>query len=323
MLGPDGVSELYPTIDGGTTFYMDMSLDDPTKDPCFSYDHINMEPKQGLPAKAERKTEKGVTFYVTEAPFCSYNSGTPPGKSLRLGIYASKGSKGQKQKHTWREKPDFLYDTKGIRNHELTGFIRMDGDLNAGITDEKKMIHKSLAMKVCGAKEDNGRSLIETCYPINSKDNVRANYDYDHFPYLAVDNKDAGGAVRQFFSGDYCEENKWVGLKHVHIVSDDKKQSTNKLYVDINPFDSNGKPRNEWKLKAIWIDKGTLKTKENKETGKIEGYGGIPCTWRSQVDKFRIDGWKYVSFTLLSIREIDPHAQPSIQENITKSINPL
>ncbi len=37
-----------------------------------------------------------------------------------------------------------------------------------------------------------------------------------------------------------------------------------------------------------------------------------------QVDKFRIDGWKYVSFTLLSIREIDPHAQPSIQENITK-----
>ena len=31
MLGPDRVSEIYPTIDGGTTFYMDMSLDDPTE----------------------------------------------------------------------------------------------------------------------------------------------------------------------------------------------------------------------------------------------------------------------------------------------------
>ena len=68
MLGPDRVLEIYPTIDGGTTFYMDMSLDNPTKDPCFSYDHINMKPKQGPQAKAERKTEKGVHFILLKHP---------------------------------------------------------------------------------------------------------------------------------------------------------------------------------------------------------------------------------------------------------------
>jgi len=175
--------------------------------------------------------------------------------------------------------------------------------------------HKSLAFKVCGGKEDDGRSLIETCYPIDEKDIVRANYDYDHFPYIHVEKDDAGGGVKQFFSGDYCQDNKWIGLKHVHIVNDEKTRSTNRLYVDTDPFDDNGKPRNNWKLKAEWIDKGTTRTK--KEDGKEKGYNGIPCTWRSQVDKIRIDGWDKVDYTLLSIREIDPSSQTSIPHSTT------
>jgi hypothetical protein len=305
-VGPDGVLQIYPTLQTqgtlATTFFMDMSLDDPTEDPCFSYDGINMHPKNGDPVTAQKEVNSGVTYYTANATTLKYHSGAPDGKSLRLGIYASLGSKGQPQKHTWDEEPDFLYDEKGIRNHEMTGFIRLHGDNGT---------HKALAMKVCGGKEDAGRSLIETCYTIDSKDKIRANWDYDHFPYLPVDEEDAGGPVKQFFDGDYCQDNKWIGLKHVHIVSDDKEQSTNRLYVDTDPFDNSGKPQNKWKLKAEWIDKGTLKTKPD-DNGDEQGYDGIPCTWRSQVDKIRIDGWKQVDFTLLSIREIDPHAQPSI-----------
>ena len=289
---PDSVLEVYPTVQSGTTFFMDMSLDDPTEDPCFSYDGINMHPKQGPSAIAYKKTEDGVTYYTTTGSYITYGSNSPPGRSIRLGIYAAKGSKGQTQKHTWKEKPDFLYDEKGIRNHEMTSFIRVHGDLG---TD----IHKSLACKVCGGKEDAGRSLIETCYPVGSDDKVRANYNYEHFPYVKV------LGVKQFFSGDYLQDNKWVGIKHVHIVSDDKSQSINRLYVDTDPFDpSTGKPKNGWRLKGEWIDKG------------VNAYNDIPCTWRSQVDKIRIDGWDQFDFTLMSIREIDPHATPKVTSRV-------
>jgi hypothetical protein len=128
----------------------------------------------------------------------------------------------------------------------------------------------------------------------NLKDIVRANYNYEHFPYLPVK------GVKQFFSGDYCQDNKWVGIKHVHIVDDGKTQSTNMLFVDTDPFDTNGKPQNNWRLKGQWTDKG------------VSGYNNIPATWRSQVDKVRVDGWNEVDFTLMSIREIDPHSKPSI-----------
>ena len=37
MQGKDTVLEVYSTIKEGTTFYMDMTLDDPTNDSCFSY----------------------------------------------------------------------------------------------------------------------------------------------------------------------------------------------------------------------------------------------------------------------------------------------
>jgi len=293
---------------------MNMSLDEPTKDDCFSYDGTNMHPKKGDQAKAKLKAENGFKYYTANATYTEYGSKSPAGKTLRLGIYAVPGSKGQKQKHTWKEKPDFLYDPKGIRNHEFTAFIRLHGDLNKGITDEKKKIHRSLAFKICGANKDEGRSVLETCYPVDKSDSVRANYDYEHFPYVHVRKTDAGGGIKQFFDGDYCQENKWMGLKHIHIT-DGKTQSLNRLYVDTDPFDENGKPRNNWKLKAEYVDKGSIEKAKNPDTDKMEGYDGIPCTWASQVDKIRIDGWDEVDFTLISNREIDKNASPSVSSS--------
>lgn len=314
-IGPDDVLQIYLTLSGGTTFFMNMSLDESAKDDCFSYDGINMHPKDhSAPAKATLKTENAFKYYIANTTFLEYGSNSPPGKSLRLGICAIPGSKGQVQRHTWKEKPEFLYDPKGIRNHEFTGFIRLHGDLNKGITDKNEKIHRALAFKVFGANDDKGRSVLETCYPVDESDHVRANYDYEHFPYVYVRKTDAGGGIKQFFSGDYCQENKWVGLKHIHIT-DGKTQSLNRLYVDTDPFDDNGKPRNNWKLKAEYVDKGSTEKDKDPHTGKMEGYDGIPCTWASQVDKIRIDGWDHVDFTLLSIREIDPNASPSVSSS--------
>ncbi|MGN6623344.1 MAG: hypothetical protein ACTHKK_04305, partial [Candidatus Nitrosocosmicus sp.] len=119
-VGPDGVLQIYPTYqkDGtkGTTFFMNMSLEDPTDDPCFDYDGINYDPKKGDPVSTERKVKDNFIYYTAYAPYLEYHSDHSHGNSLRLGIYASIGSKGKKQKYTWRDTPDYLYDEKGIRN---------------------------------------------------------------------------------------------------------------------------------------------------------------------------------------------------------------
>jgi hypothetical protein len=277
-IGKDGVLQIFSSVQGGTEWFIDNSMSDPQEDPCFALDGIN----SGV--SLTKKTEGGVTYFTGKASPVNYRSGGN-GSTLRFGIYASKGSKGQKQKHVWSEKPDFIFDEKGIRNHELTAYIRGHNPLGGGK-------HVSLAAKVCGGKEDKGRSLIETCYPISSSDKVRANYNYEHSPYIHVNN------VKQYFSGDWYQDNKWIGIKHIHIVSDDKSFTTNYLYVDTDPFDSTGKPNNNWRLKGEWVDRGT------------SGYKNIVCNWSSQVDKIRADGFSQVDISLFSVREIDPHATP-------------
>jgi hypothetical protein len=266
-IGPDGVVQLFP--DAGSTFYLDLSLDDPRKDPKFDFDNINQS------AHVTKKTEAGVTFFQTPGNPVTYKS-SGDGNTLRIGSYAG-GGKGQKQTHNWDQNPDFLYNDKGIKNSEVTVYVRGDGDLGK---------HKSCAFKIHGAPPDATRSLFETVFPISKSDKVRANWNYAHFPYVAV------SGIKQYFNA-YWIENKWVGLKHVHVVADDKKSAHNQLYADLDPFDTNGKPKNNFKLMAEWTDNG------------CKEYNNIPNTWRAQVNKIRLDGYRIFDFTLFSDREVD------------------
>jgi hypothetical protein len=276
----NGVQKIYPGI-SGTEWYMDMTKAKPTDDNSFYFDGMN----SGVTTNKTAAAGALPTFYNTTCSNISYASGSPNGKTLRVGVYAG-GGKNQTQLHTWKEKPDFIYDSAGIRNHEWTIYVRPQSSLSSSI-------HHSCAAKVCGGKQDAGRSLIETVYPISSTDKVRANYNYEHFPYVAV------SGITQYFSGDWFQQNVWVGLKHVHKVNAAKTQSINELWVDTTPFKSDGTASNTWKLKASWTDKGT------------SGYNNIPCTWKAQVDKWRFDGFNSIDYTWMSDREIDPNAGPA------------
>jgi len=274
-----GVQKIYPDA-AGSSWYMNLSNSKPTDDNSFYFDGMN----SGVTTTRNIASGGIPTYYNTTCSNINYNSGSPSGKTLRIGVYPG-GGKNQTQLHTWKERPDFIYDSAGIRNHEWTIYVRPRSSLSSSI-------HHACAAKVCGGKQDAGRSLIETVYPISSSDKVRANYNYEHFPYVAVNN------VVQNFDGDWFRQDVWVGLKHVHKVDDAKTQSINELWVDTTPFKSDGTPSNGWKLKASWVDKGT------------SGYNNIPCTWRCQVDKFRFDGFGSIDYTWLSDREIDPKAPP-------------
>jgi len=275
----NGVRKLYPDATG-TQFYCDMSLSDPRSSSHFDVDGIN----SGVSISRQTRSIAGdpLVFYHCGTSPVNYNSGGS-GRTLRIGIYPGAG-KGHSQINTWKSKPDFIYDEAGIRNHEITVYVRGVNSLSSGT-------HHSCALKVCGGRNDAGRSLVETVYPISSSDHVRANWNYEHFPYVAVKN------VTEYFTGDWFRDGKWVGLKSVRKVAADRSHAVFELWVDTDPFDaSTGAPKNNWRLKGHWDDHGT------------SGYNNIPCTWKSQVDKLRCDGMNNIDWCYFSDREIDPNA---------------
>ena len=229
----------------------------------------------------EKKTEGSLTYFNTTGSKISYHSGSPPGRSTRLDVYPDGGIWNNKTKYSWSDNPGYLYTPKGIKNGEFTSFIRTHGDLGT---------HQAYAHKIGGRDEDAIRSLIEMVYPTATHNTIQVNYNYAHFPYV-----NAKPSIK--FNPPKLVADKWVGVKTIRKVAPDGKSSQLEMWVDTDPFDTNGKPKNGWKWAAVYLDKGT------------SGYKNIPMTWACQKDLIRVDGFASVDFALLSDREIDPMAK--------------
>jgi hypothetical protein len=276
-IGPDGVMQIYPTIQGGTEFYLG---DTPDKQ------KFNISFGTGSHIAYSKKTEKSLTYFNTSGSKISYHSNSKPGRSTRIDTYPDGGMWSNKTKNNWAQKPDFLYTEKGIRNSEFTSFIRTHGDLGT---------HQAYAHKIAGRDEDAIRSLIEMVYPTATHSTIQVNYNFSHFPYV-------NAKPHIVFNPPKLTAEKWVGVKTIRKIAADKQSSTLEMWVDVDPFDVDGKPKNNWKLAATFIDKGT------KE------YKNIPATWRSHKDLIRVDGFQSVDIALVSNREIDINTLPKIQQ---------
>jgi len=287
-IGPDGVAEIYPTASGGTKCYINMSAPYSGVGPgsTSSNGQFNVSYGSGSQFPITKKTDpNGLVYYNTTGSPITYNSGAPPGRSVRLDMYPDGGKWNDTTNYSWSSNPGYLYTPKGIRSQEFTVYFRGQGDLGSGI-------HHAAAAKIAGRDEDNIRSVIEMLYPEVTHTSVGVNYNYAHFPYVAA------SGVKQLFSGDQMTQNKWVGMKVVKKVADDNKSTDLEEWVDLNPFNSSGKPANNWRLKATYHD-----------TGPPSGYTPrVAAYWRCQKDLLRVDGWGSVDFTLMSDREIDPKA---------------
>lgn len=273
-IGKDNVQQLYPTKQGGSEVYLDLSSDNPNNHTFnISYGH-------GSHLPATKHNENGITYFNTTGSKISYKSGSPDGRSVRLDMIPSGGPwADESNTSSWDDKPtpDFLYDEKGFRNHEITYYIRPHGDLGT---------HQSCAFKLQGKDDDNGRSVIEMLYPENTHKKVEVNVNYEHFPY--VNYKD----VTQHFDSK-LQVDKWTGLKVVYIVPEDKKSVKLEMYVSEDPFNADGSPKNDWKVLAECNFKG------------VPEYKNVIPSWRGRKDYLRVDGFESVDFTLTSDREID------------------
>lgn len=266
QIGPDGVQQIYPDKQGGTQVYMRNSPDK-------NLFNVSYGSKSHIPFS--KKQQGSLTFFNTKGSPINYHSGSKSGRSTRIDTYPAGGMWGNKTKYLWKNNPGYLYNDKGILNGEYTTFIRVHDDLGT---------HQAYAHKIGGRDEDALRSLIEMVYPTSSHSSVTVNYNYAHFPYVSAKAKLYGKVPA-------LKEDKWLGLKTIHIVG---KDSTHwEMWADLDPFADDGTINNNWQKIAEYEDKG------------CDAYDNIPLKWRCHKDVCRVDGFGNVDFALFSDREID------------------
>jgi len=226
--------------------------------------------------------EGNIIFVRNNGAPQSYASGAPPGKSCRFHISAG-GNISTPGKHSWKDKPTPEFVTASdvcFYSHEMTVIARVGKALGT---------HQSFAFKINSRPDqpdDTLRSTIEYCMNNDQKKTPYVNYNYAHAGYAGVD------GVKQYTADGKITPDKWIGVKLVFIIADDKKSTWMGLYVNVDPITADGKPNNAgWKLKSEYTAKG------------IKEYP-VPPVWGGD-SYLRVDGYEHVDLFRFSQVEIE------------------
>ena len=275
----DGVKMMFPEQKNAKCPPFFIDLNDPDKDNKHFADTYGSKVY-----KFEKPmTEGKIKFVRNMGAKQTYASGAPPGKSCRFH-HIPDGGIGTPGKHSWKDNPipEYLYSEKCYYNFEFTVIARVGKPLGT---------HQSFAFKVRSRPDqpdDSLRSTIEMCMPNDQKADAYVNYNYDHKTYAKV------SGVKQYLKDGKIEPNKWIGVKLVSIIADDRKSTWFAMYIDTDPIDTNtGNPKNNWKLKAEYTAKG------------IPEYKNIPPVWGGMDNYLRVDGYEYVDLYRYSQMEIE------------------
>jgi hypothetical protein len=123
-------------------------------------------------------------------------------------------------------------------------------------------------------------------HPTKKHSKISLNYNYVHFPYIEG-KSDCASDINIILNPSILEEGKWIGMKTIHTVLLDNKSSYWEMWMDQDPFDKYGKPKNGWTKAATYKDKGVnYHDKDHDET-----FNYPPLTWRCHKDVCRIDGY--------------------------------
>jgi hypothetical protein len=267
-VGPDGVGMLFPAEAEGSSF--DLGDGDPT----------NLEPIFGMEGDAATAgTDAGVPYWSTAGHRVTYASGSPAGKTVRLHFRPGGG----KQSFTWRDgalENGFLGSPADLLNFEATVFVRVHEDNGT---------HHSMSWKLRGGEHTKPETARASCVGLDVPFGgvaPQAFRELDHPTYDHV-------ALRPHF--DYqLQEGRWLGVKVVSYLVDGGTR--NLLFLDTDPFDASGTPRNRFNLFTEWDDRD----------GESTGLYNRAATWAGWETTFRVDGWRRVDFAYPSAHEIVP-----------------
>jgi hypothetical protein len=86
------------------------------------------------------------------------------------------------------------------------------------------------------------------------------NFEYDHPDYI----NDLDG-TKKLKANNETEIAKWFGRKTIVWTNSDGESVTARDYIDLDPFDTNGMPKNNWEpLQEKVFTKVSKKTKDGK-----------------------------------------------------------
>jgi hypothetical protein len=268
-LDDDGVAMLLPSAIGAR---FRLGSADPNR-------MANFQIERKTPASA--RSQGAWRYWNVTAHDLDYASGGS-GKTSRLHIHANGG----RQLYTWKNQSGFLSAPTDIRNQEFTAFIRVHG-----ISDAKRAM---ITLKIRGGAHSAKNPELASCTMMTlqaastgavarfAKELTHPIYDY-----VKLKPKFDTALI----------EGRWFGVKLIsYNATAQPAQVINRLYLDEDPFDGAGHPRNRWKLFTEYIDV------EGARTGnynKLVDWGGWQTTLRS-------DGVESLDFTKISLREIQP-----------------
>jgi hypothetical protein len=241
---------------------------------------------------SDTSKQDSTYVYETNRPF-RYKNGQI-GLSHSLSILPCMSHKDTfKKRRSWKDRPvpDYIYNDKGIRNRELTFYLKVGKPVN-------ETALKRVAVRLGGAWNTGNptlRSYLEIGYPTQDYPDI-----YFCVAYAAGRNV-LVRTVNQYFVGDRIVPDRWIGLKIVSQVADNNSHIWYGVYVDLSPFASsednddkrNNIPLNNWQLKADLIFTG------------VKEYANIVPTWKCEVDSIIVEGYDSATFKGVSDREVD------------------
>lgn len=268
-LDEDGVAMMFRAKPGGTSFRL--GSNDPRADP----EHLKLWADTLTPM-----TENGVKFWRSTGHPVSYASGAPGGTSHRLMIFASGG----RQTYNWQTgaiEKGYCGNPNDLNAFEATVYCRLHT-----LTGR----HESVSWSIRGGAHNgpNSSSIgLSLRNPPGGRRGAYKELTWPHYGYADC---------TTFF--DYRKTSgAWLGIKIVSYIADSTRVR-NLMFLDTNPYNDAGKKNNEWRLYLEWFD----------TQGVAMGRYTQATLWAGWMNMFRVDGWTFLDFSILSAREIDPAA---------------
>ncbi|HEY7569769.1 MAG TPA: hypothetical protein VH796_00245 [Nitrososphaeraceae archaeon] len=277
----NGVQMLFPSKSGGNKYYLS-DADNINGGKFITTDQNN----------AEKQTEGNLAFWRVLGKDVHY-SDQSIGKTIRVNINAGGGLNGN-QKNTWEDNPKYIWTNKDSKNAEFTYYIRCSGKISGhGIAAN----HVTCSSKFRGGIHTGQHNPQASCCELvlrvgEGNSSLNYNFEYNHPDYV-----NDGEGTNKLQANNDTEVGKWFGRKTIVWTNSDGKSVTARDYMDLDPYNANGKPKNNWKplQEKVFrtISRGTEDgTKYN-----------VPPLWGGMFTS-RVDGFQTVDYAIVSLREI-------------------
>ncbi|HTL36227.1 MAG TPA: discoidin domain-containing protein [Kofleriaceae bacterium] len=261
QLDANGVKMMLPTDPARVSWWMG----DPNNDNRFQID--------GSGAKAVKQADGSYLFKPRKGGLSS--GGTQ--LTLRLHVIGTTANESFTSHAQLRSRGHMTNDPEHeLGDQEMTGYFRLDS-----ITSDIDTLTK----KIRGGRHTSGSAAkFAACVGLLLRYDGQGNQLFEKELFHPDTPK---RAVSKLFSyGDAIAKGKWIGDKITSVRRPDGSV-VNTQYIDLDPFDANGHPKNNWVKVFEYVDKG-----EN-----VVNWSGKTSTWR-------IDEANKVYGKLLSVRSV-------------------